>query len=91
MLKIDLKSAKAEVRSRFWGEGSVLSETVTTHCSGIETRLMLESDAPPEKVAKLARIAEQGCYVIQSLRHPTEVDYRVELNGSPLATDWSGE
>lgn len=86
MLRIELTSARAEVRTRFWGEGSVLAETVATHCSGVETRLMLQSDAPPEKVAKLARLAEQGCYVIQSLRRPTEVSYEVELNGEPLET-----
>ena len=37
------------------------------------------------KLAKLARLAEAGCYVIQTVRHPTSVAYEVALNGRPLA------
>ena len=86
MLRIELTSARAQVRTRFWGEGSILAETVDTHCSGVEVKLLLESEAPPERVAKLARLAEQGCYVIQSLRRPTEVSSTVQLNGAALDT-----
>ena len=85
MLKLNLKTARARVRMRFRGAGSVKAETVETGCNGVETRLEIESDEPPEKIAKLARLAEAGCYVIQTVRHPTSVAYEVALNGRPLA------
>ncbi|MBI3090715.1 MAG: OsmC family protein [Candidatus Tectomicrobia bacterium] len=85
MLRLNLKAARARVSARFHGEGSVRAETVLTHCTGVETTLELESEDDPAQLAKLARVAEAGCYVIQSLRHPTEVAYKVSLNGTPLS------
>ena len=84
MLKLNLKAARARVRTRFRGAGSVRAETVETGCNGVETLLAIESDEAPERVAKLARLAEAGCYVIQTVRNPTPVAYEVTLNGQPL-------
>ncbi|HYU17340.1 MAG TPA: hypothetical protein VEQ11_01445 [Chloroflexota bacterium] len=84
MLKLSLRAARVRVTARFWGEGSVTAETVQTHCSGVETWLELESDEDPAGLAKLARLAEAGCYVIQTVRDPTPVEYAVTLNGAPL-------
>jgi alkanesulfonate monooxygenase SsuD/methylene tetrahydromethanopterin reductase-like flavin-dependent oxidoreductase (luciferase family) len=39
---------------------------------------------PPEKVAKVMRNAEAGCYVIQTIRRPTEVKSAYTLNGAPF-------
>ena len=85
MLKVTVKKARVHVTTRFWAEGSVRAESVQTRCTGVETRLELESDDPPDLVAKLARVSEQGCYVINSIREPTPTTYAVTLNGQPLA------
>ena len=49
MLKLEVKSARARVRARYFGSGSIKAETVETGCEAIETELLLESDEAPEK------------------------------------------
>ncbi len=61
-----------------------MAETVHTSCTGVETHLEIESEEDPSKIAKLARISEAGCYVIQSLRNPTPVSLQISLNGQEL-------
>ncbi len=84
MLKLELKSVKARVRGRYYGSGSIQAETVDTGCEGIETELTIVSDEDPEKIAKLVRVSEDGCFVIQSLRSPTPVSMSVRLNGNEI-------
>ena len=84
MLKLNVKSAKARVRGRYYGSGSIQAETVDTGCEGIETELTIESDEDPAAIAKLVRVSEDGCFVIQSLRNPTPVSMNVLLNGDEL-------
>ena len=84
MLDLTIKGAKVRVKTVFWGEGSVRAETVDTHCREVETILEIDSDEDPRKIAKLARVSEAGCYVIQSLRRPTPVSLNVSLNGDQL-------
>lgn len=83
-MKLKIKKATARVKIGFWGEGSVLAETVHTNCTGVETQLEIESDESPQKIAKLARVSEAGCYVIQTLRNPCPIIYQVKLNNHPL-------
>ncbi len=61
-----------------------MAETVHTSCTGVETRLEIESEEDSSKIAKLARVSEAGCYVIQSLKNPTPVSFQVSLNGHDL-------
>lgn len=61
-----------------------MAETVSTSCTGVETVLELESEEDRAEIAKLARLAEAGCYVIQTLKNPAPVTYRVMLNGHIL-------
>ena len=84
MLKIQLRSVKARVRARYSGSGSIKAETVETKCKGVETELFIESDEVPSKIAKLVRVSEAGCFVIQSLRNPTSLSMEVQLNGQGL-------
>jgi organic hydroperoxide reductase OsmC/OhrA len=39
---------------------------------------------PPERVAKVVRNAERGCFVMQALQNPVPVTGRTVLNGTPL-------
>jgi organic hydroperoxide reductase OsmC/OhrA len=84
MLKVHIDKAKVFVTARFKNEGSVLRETVQAEGLGVETRCEITSSEPPEKVAKVVRNAEAGCYVIQTIRNPTEVKSKYSLNGAPF-------
>jgi organic hydroperoxide reductase OsmC/OhrA len=59
----------------------VLRETVQAEGLGVETRCEIVSSQAPEKLAKVVRNAEAGCYVIQTIRRPTEVKSSYTLNG----------
>lgn len=81
MLKTHIDKAKVLVTARFKNEGSVLRETVQAEGLGVETRCEITSGDAPEKIAKVVRNAEAGCYVIQTIRKPTEVKSVYTLNG----------
>ena len=81
MLKTHIEKAKIFVTARFKNEGSVLRETVQAEGLGVETRCEITTNEPAEKVAKVIRNAEAGCYVIQTIRKPTAVKSEYTLNG----------
>jgi len=82
MLKTHIEKAKIFVTARFKNEGSVLRETVQAEALGVETRCEITTNEPAEKVAKVIRNAEAGCYVIQTIRNPTAVKSEYTLNGT---------
>jgi len=82
MLKTHIEKAKVFVTARFKNEGSVLRETVQAEALGVETRCEITTNEPAEKVAKVIRNAEAGCYVIQTIRKPTAVKSEYMLNGT---------
>jgi len=84
MLKTHIDKAKIFVTARFKNEGSVLQETVQAEGLGVETRCEITSSEPADKVAKVVRNAEAGCYVIQTIRNPTTVKSEYRLNGQPF-------
>ena len=59
------------------GESPALKDIVVT------TRI--DSDAPPEDIEKLARLAAKRCPAHQSLVRPLEVKNVIELNGKNIA------
>jgi organic hydroperoxide reductase OsmC/OhrA len=84
MLKTHIDKVKVFVTARFKSEGSVLRETVQAQGLGVQTRCEIVSSEPPEKIAKVIRNAEAGCYVIQTIRNPTAVLSEYSLNGAPF-------
>ena len=82
MLKTHIDKAKVFVTARFKNEGSVLRETVQAQGLGVETRCEITSSDAPEKIAKVVRNAEAGCYVIQTIRQSTQVKSEYVLNGA---------
>ena len=84
MLKLKVDGARARVRVKFWAEGSVSKETIKVSCTGVDAHLEIDSGEDRKKIAKLARLSEAGCFVIQSLRNPTPVSYQVTLNGEEI-------
>jgi hypothetical protein len=85
MMKVSVNKARVHVAMGNKQEGSVLQGTVKASCLGIETRLELESDEPPERVAAMVRNAESGCYTMQALLESVRFSSTVTLNGSSLS------
>jgi hypothetical protein len=86
MMKVRIDKARARVTAKYYVEGSVLAQTIRAEGRGIETHLEIESPEPPERVAAVIRNAENGCYTIQTVKHPTPAETTASLNGQPL--DW---
>ena len=84
MLKLQIDRARMEVVARYRVEGSVLNDSVQADMLGVQTRLELESPAPPDTVARLVQTAERGCFVMQALIKPVPVTAVTVLNGQPL-------
>ena len=87
-MKTKISKARVSVKARFKSEGSVLAETVQARGVGFETKLELESEEPPERVAAVVRNAENGCYVLQSILHPVPVEHGLQEE-SGLRPNWS--
>jgi hypothetical protein len=84
MLGTHIDKAKVYVSARFKNEGSVLRENLQAEGLGVAARCEIISQQAPEKIAKVVRNAEAGCYVIQTIRRPTEVKSEYTLNGAAL-------
>lgn len=84
MLKMQVDRVRMHVTAKFRLQGSVLADSIQGGPVGIETRLELDSPEPPEKIARLVRTAERGCFVLQSLRDPVPVSTSTLLNGAKL-------
>lgn len=90
MMKVQVNKARVHVTMRNKQEGSVLQGTVKASCLGVETRVELESDEPPERVAAMVRNAENGCFTMQALLESVRVTGVVSLNGTPLPAVGAG-
>jgi hypothetical protein len=85
MLKVTINGMRMRVTARFRVDGSVLNDTIQGQMIGAETTLELDSPDPPERVAKVVRNAERGCFVMQALVNPVPVTGRTVLNGVTLS------
>jgi hypothetical protein len=85
MLKVNVTRMTMHVKASFRVTGSVLDDTIEGAMLGAETTLELESPDPPDRVARVVRNAERGCFVMQALLRPVPVTGRVVLNHEPLA------
>jgi hypothetical protein len=74
------------VKTTFRVTGSILDDTIDGEMLAAETTLELESPDSPERVARVVRNAERGCFVMQALLRPVPVTGRTLLNREPLAT-----
>ncbi len=85
MLKVTVNGMRMRVTARYRVDGSVLNDTVQGRMLGAETTLEIDSPDPPERVSKVVRNAERGCFVMQALQNPVPVTGRTLLNGTLLA------
>ena len=84
MLKVRIEAMRMTVAARFRVEGSVLKDTIEGAMLGAETTLEVASPDPPERVARVVRNAERGCFVMQALLRPVPITSRTTLNGARL-------
>ena len=87
MLKVNVTRMTMHVKVSFRVAGSVLNDSVEGEMVGAETRLEVESPDSRERVAKVIRNAERGCFVMQALLRPVPVAVQAVVNGQPLAQD----
>lgn len=85
MLKVQIDNVRMKVTARYRVEGSVLADTVRAQMVGVETHLDLESPDDPQKVARVVKNAENGCFVMQALMNPVPIQSSVSVNGTTLA------
>ena len=84
MLRVTVTKMTMHVKAHFRVQGSVLNDTIEGEMVGAETTLELDSPDPPERVAKVIRNAERGCFVMQALLKPVPITARTTLNGQAL-------
>jgi hypothetical protein len=80
--KLQVDDVRMSVTTRWHIEGSIIAGTVRSQPLEFDLHIAVESPEPAEKVATMLRVAEQTCYVVQSLRAPLNKTY--SLNGRPL-------
>ncbi len=85
MKQTSYEAARISIEATFREEGSVPEGTVRAHTDEIIVRLEIESGDDPEAVRELVRIAENGCWVLQSLQNPVNVVTSSILNGQPIS------
>ncbi len=84
MLKIQLDDVRINITTRFHKEGSVLAGTMQGRPLEFDCRMTVKSSEPSEKVAHMIRMADDGCFVLQSLLNRVTVSRSFALNGQDL-------
>ena len=84
MMKLEVKDAKCTVRFRKTLGGSVLKGTVFNTWQSVDTHLIVESDAPPDKLAHLIKNAKAGCFAEGLITQAVPLNSTVEVNGKPF-------
>ena len=79
-----MDDARVHVTTRFHIEGSNLAGTIQGRPLEFDCRVTVTSPEPPGQIARLIRLSEQTCFVLQSLLQPVRVNSSVVLNGQPL-------
>ena len=82
---VPIQDASADVRATFFNTEKYGVDQEPAYFEQIEIRLSIDSSAPPEQVAELARHAERACHAAQSFRNPIPVTLHASLNGSDLS------
>lgn len=84
IMQMQVDDIRVHVTTRFHIEGSALAGTLQSDALDFDCRVTVKSPEPPEKIARLIRVGENSCYVLQSLLKPVKVNTSVVLNDRPL-------
>jgi organic hydroperoxide reductase OsmC/OhrA len=69
---------------RYFRKGAIRPGTIDSGCAGLETRIEIDSDEPPERIRQLVRLAQVSCFAHGAIRNPVSVQTTVHLNGAEL-------
>jgi uncharacterized OsmC-like protein len=83
-LKIEVRNLFVRVDARFLRTGSANLGDAHTVCESIRTDVSLESDEPPERIARLIDMAEATCFVMAAIRDPVPSKLVITTNGRPF-------
>ncbi len=83
-MELQIDDVRVHVTTRFHIEGSALAGTMQSRVHEFDSRVTVSSREPAEKIAKLIRLGENTCFVMQSLLSPVKVNSSATLNGQPL-------
>lgn len=81
MLKKKVKGASVRVQFDLYLGGSVLAGTVTGGATAIRSHLTIDSPEPPEEIARLIKLAKQGCFAEQMLKKSAPLVSTYTING----------
>lgn len=84
-----MKSIRLEQVTRFYMAGSALKGTMEGGAKGIETRIEIESDEPPERIRHLVKMGEQTCFTLGALTASVPTETVATLNGEGLSLEAS--
>jgi len=76
-----------EQTTRFYRQGAIRPGTIDSGCAGLETRIEIDSDEPPERIRQLVQLAQASCFAHGAIRSPVPMETTVQLNGNELAVD----
>ncbi len=87
MLKKKLTGASVRVEFDLYLGGSVLAGTVSGGATAVRTELTVDSPESPEDIARLIRLAKQGCLAEQMIRKSTPIISTYIVNGKPATVE----
>jgi hypothetical protein len=87
MLKKKLTGASVRVEFDLYLGGSVLAGTVSGGATAVRTELTLDSPESPEDIARLIRLAKQGCFAEQMIRKSTPIISTYIVNGKSATVE----
>ena len=87
VLKVPLAGITMKGRWGMHTEGSALQGTLQTDPIGLDIEIQLDSNAPPEDLARTVRTAERACHSTQAIRQAVPTLIQVDVKGVPLEQD----
>lgn len=82
--RLEIEHMSLRQETRFAMEGSALQGTLTGRGVVVATIVDIKSNEPSEKIAELVRVAQQSCFVHQSIAQPVPTETSIVLNGEPF-------
>jgi uncharacterized OsmC-like protein len=87
LTRIHFRQAGVEQTLRVMRRGSILQGTIQAGCSGLEVRIAIDSDEPPERIQRLVHLARDSCFTHGALVEPVPLTASITLNGEALSVD----
>jgi hypothetical protein len=87
MLKKNIAGASVRVEFDLYLGGSVLAGTVSGGATAVRTELTIDSPESLEDIARVIRLAKQGCFAEQMIRKSTPIISTYVVNGQPTTVE----